>query len=217
VRVRAHSAVGKTLYALLFVAALPVGLVFWARATEAVVLLPVVRAPWVGAPIAVAGLALVVLGMLSLIVWGKGLPMNAYPPPVYVSRGVFRFLRNPIYVGFVVVCVGASMFLGSASGLWLVSPLVALALAALVFGYERDDLKRRFGEAVSPGPLLSLPSRSDETPSRWDRVSTVVFAFVPWSIVAGALYLIGVAPDAVDVYFPLEYGLPVLEWTALIY
>src|SRR5439155_18316862 len=52
--------------------------------------------------------------------------MNAYPPPRYVAQGIFRLLPHPIYTGFTMLCVGVSIAVVSASGLWLVSPIVAL-------------------------------------------------------------------------------------------
>src|SRR2546429_1610145 len=69
--------------------------------------------------------------------------MNAYPPPRYVAQGIFRLLPHPIYTGFTMLCVGVSIAVVSASGLWLVSPIVALSCAARVLGYERHDLRER--------------------------------------------------------------------------
>src|SRR5207253_7610621 len=81
--------------------------------------------------------------------------MNAYPPPRYVAQGIFRLLPHPIYTGFTMLCVGVSIAVVSASGLWLVSPIVALSCAARVLGYERHDLRERFGRAS-----MSLPAGS---------------------------------------------------------
>src|SRR5437667_11755025 len=77
--------------------------------------------------------------------------MNAYPPPRYVAQGIFRLLPHPIYTGFTMLCVGVSIAVVSASGLWLVSPIVALSCAARVLGYERHDLRERFGRASMTG------------------------------------------------------------------
>ena len=86
--------------------------------------------------------------------------MNAYPPPRYVERGVYRLLPHPIYAGFVMLCAGISIGVGSASGLWLVSPVVALASAALLLGYEKHDLAERFGRDVR----RVLPEAGDSRP-----------------------------------------------------
>jgi protein-S-isoprenylcysteine O-methyltransferase Ste14 len=215
--VASQTRIGKVLYGLLFIIVIPAGLILWASAAADVVRLPPVTGDWEGWLIAVSGLALMASGMFGLILWGKGLPMNAYPPPVYVARGAFRFIRNPIYVGFVVLCVGVSVLFTSASGLWLVSTMVAVALTALVLGYERHDLKRRFGDNAIVRPLLSIPLDRPEAPSRWDRISTFVFAFIPWTIAFEAVYRLGIPPDGIEAYFPFERGLPVIQWTELIY
>jgi hypothetical protein len=44
----------------------------------------------------------------------------------------------------------------SAAGLWVVSPVLALAAVAFLAGFERDATRRRYGAAV--GPLLRLPA-----------------------------------------------------------
>ena len=84
-----------------------------------------------------------------LALWrrGGGLPMNAFPPPRFVSGGIYALVPHPIYGGFVLACAGVAVYTGSASGLWLVTPTVALGCAALVLGYELPDLRRRFGPA----------------------------------------------------------------------
>jgi prolipoprotein diacylglyceryltransferase len=104
--------------------------------------------------------------------------MNAFPPPRYVDRGPYRLVAHPIYVGFASACVGASIATGSASGLWLVSPAVALGAAALVHGYEADDLRRRLGDAHRsvPGPFLALCPATPEAPSVRERLSALAIA-----------------------------------------
>ena len=83
-------------------------------------------------------------GAWGLWVHGGGLPMNAFPPSRLVERGVYRYLSQPIYIGFVMVCAGTSIVAGSRAGLWVVTPLVAAGCAARVWGYERHDLRKRF-------------------------------------------------------------------------
>jgi prolipoprotein diacylglyceryltransferase/protein-S-isoprenylcysteine O-methyltransferase Ste14 len=168
----------KVLYAALFVLVLPVLLVLWARATGGAVRAPACHAPRAGWAIVAGGAALIVWGWWALWRHGGGLPMNAFPPPKYVEHGPYRLVAHPIYVGFTSACVGASIATGSASGLWLVSPGVALGAAALVLGYESDDLRRRFGDArrSSPGPFFALSPATPEPPSVRDRLSALASA-----------------------------------------
>jgi protein-S-isoprenylcysteine O-methyltransferase Ste14 len=208
---------GKLLYGLLFVVLAPVLLVWWARASAATVMLPAVPYPWAGVPLIVLGVGLIAGGMSALMVFGRGLPMNPYPPPVYVARGIYRFTPHPIYVGFVLCCFGASVAFESASGFWLVSPVAALALTALVMGYERHDLIRRFGADAMHTPLVSLPPDQGLAPTRWHRVSVYLLVFLPWAAAFEAVYLLGVPRDGIVGYLLFERAWPVLEWTEAIY
>jgi len=170
---------GKLAYGLLFVALLPALLVAWARSTESVVTAPAWHAPRIGLGLAASGALLVLAGWAALWRHGGGLPMNAFPPPRYVARGVYALLAHPIYVGFVAICFGVSIATGSASGLWLVSPTAALGALTLVLGYEALDLDARFGRAREK-PWISLPPATDEAPSLSRRLSALALAIAPW-------------------------------------
>jgi len=208
---------GKVLYGAVFVVVVPVLLVGWAIATEAVVPLPIIPYTWGGAILLALGVGLMVAGVGALWVHGRGLPMSPYPPPTYVTKGVFRFIPHPIYVGFVMVCLGVAVVLESPSGLWLVTPAVALACVALVMGHEHHELRRRFGSGTVHRPLIALPAASDEKPSGWDRLSVFLLVLLPWSVAFEAVYRLGIPPDAIEAYLPFERGWPVLEWTEVIY
>ena len=135
---------GKILYGLLFLVVLPVLLYVWARATEAYVNLPAVASVPVGLALSLCGVLTMVIGMATLMLYGDGLPMNAYPPGRFVVQGIYRVLSHPIYTGFCAACVGTAIAIGSRSGLWLVSPIVMLGCVALVQGFENPDLRARF-------------------------------------------------------------------------
>jgi len=157
-------AVAKLLYGFLFVGLLPLLLVTWAAKTTDVVALPIVHSLSWGLVAAGVGLLLMAMGTTALWRLGGGLPMNAFPPPRYVSGGIYQVLSHPIYVGFASVCVGVAIAVGSASGLWLVSTTVILASAALVLGYELPDMRVRFGAAFPEQRLLPPDDGSQPTP-----------------------------------------------------
>ena len=116
-----NSALGKLLYGALFTVALPVLLVVWAIETRDLVKLPAIHSmPWGIGTIAVGSL-LVALGMASLWRVGGGLPMNAFPPPRYVSSGIYSLFSHPIYLGFSLVCIGSAIAAGSRQ--WFVAGL----------------------------------------------------------------------------------------------
>src|SRR5438045_4043078 len=171
---------GRILYGALFTVVLPALLALWAWRLEPVVALPAVHQPWIGAALLALGLALMGAGIGALWVHGGGLPMNAFPPPRLVERGIYRYLSHPIYLGFVTACAGTSVLAGSRAGLWVVTPLAAAGCAALVLGYERHDLRRRFG--ALPRPLIRLPSGGPGVPDGWERFSVYPLLFLPWLV-----------------------------------
>lgn len=206
---------GRVLYAALWCVVIPLLLVVWARATTDVVPLPTLRSQPAGAAVLAAGLLLAGAGMVALIVSGGGLPMNAYPPPRLVKDGVYGWVAHPIYVGSILCVAGLSIATGSASGLWLVTPAAALALAALVLGYERHDMRQRFG--ALPRPRLALPRAAAGEPGGWERASVYVLVLLPWLIAYEAVHALGVPRDAIDSHLPFERHWPVLQWTELVY
>jgi protein-S-isoprenylcysteine O-methyltransferase Ste14 len=206
----------RAAHGILFVLAIPLGLVFWAWRTAPVIRLPALHEPWAGAALILAGAAVMVAGWHALLVHGRGLPMNAFPPPLHVSRGVYRHLGHPIYIGFVASTAGASIAAGSASGLWLITPVVAAGCAALVLGYEQHDLDRRFGQD-RPRPILSLPPPGEGKPTTWSRASAYVLVLLPWLLVYEAAVLAGRPALAVEAYFRFERSWPVLPWTEAVY
>jgi len=195
----------------------PAGLVFWARATADVVPLAAVHSLPAGVALTALGALLLLAGGTAIVRHGRGLPMNAYPPPRHVQQGPYRWIRNPMYLGFGMLVAGVAIATGSASGLWLVAPVTALASAALVLGYERHDLRNRFGEAAVAPPLLSLP-RGDLDPPTWHhRAAVYAWVLLPWLLTYFAVQALGQPPDAFSTMLPTEREWPVWQWTELFY
>ncbi|MFZ4621963.1 MAG: prolipoprotein diacylglyceryl transferase family protein [Bacteroidota bacterium] len=209
------SRIGKILYGSIFIVLLPLLLIFWAKETAWFITLPVNFPLELAFVLLFAGSFLMMSGMTSLVLLGHGMPMNAYPPPLFVRDAVYRYLSHPIYIGFCLICFGFSVITGSSSGAWLVTPAVMLGCAALVYGFEKQDLAERFG--ILPKPLISLPANEERLPTPWERASVILLVFIPWFIAYELVLVIGTAADSVDSYFPFEYSLPVIEWTEILY
>ncbi|MFO0827124.1 MAG: prolipoprotein diacylglyceryl transferase family protein [Phycisphaerales bacterium] len=207
--------IGRALYAIVFVVALPIALAAWARRLDELVQLPLPASAPLGVALATIGVGLTLVSMLALWRHGDGLPMNAYPPRRLVRVGPYAILAHPIYIGFVVACAGASIAYGSPAGFWIVTPAAALGCAALVLGFERDDLRRRFGPAPFR-PLIALPRDGSGRPSSRDVVGVWLALFLPWCV---GYELLGHLPvhDAHDVMAGRESQWPVWPITAVLY
>ncbi|MCX6143195.1 MAG: prolipoprotein diacylglyceryl transferase [Ignavibacteriales bacterium] len=207
---------GKVLYGFLFVVVLPAFLIAWAAFGDQNVPLPIIGSPEVGLMAALIGAIMMAGGVIALRVYGDGLPMSPFPPKNFVAKGIYRYVAHPIYVGFSILCIGASIAAESASGLWLVSPVVILGCVALVQGFEKHNLARRFGSAF-PKPLIRIPSNESGAPGIWDRLSVCFLVLFPWLILYEAVKVLGVPKDGVSVFLPFEKSLPVWEWTEAVY
>jgi prolipoprotein diacylglyceryltransferase/protein-S-isoprenylcysteine O-methyltransferase Ste14 len=215
--VKPIAALPRLLYGALFVIVVPAGLALWAGAAAPAVSLRRVQSVPAGVSLAAAGLILMALGARELIVQGRGLPMNAFPPARLVQSGVFRWIRNPMYIGFGLACAGLSIATGSTSGLWVVTPAASLAAAALVYGFERQDLARRFGSDALRPPLLSLPRGGDTPPTHSMRAAVGAWVLLPWLLTYYAVQALGPAPDAFHTTLAFERRWPVWQWTEALY
>lgn len=203
----------KVLYGLLFVAVVPLALVLWAHGAGDLVHLRNVQSVGWGAALAFFGVIVMASGMLALWRYGGGLPMNAFPPPRFVQKGAYSLVPHPIYGGFAIACAGVAILSGSASGLWLVTPMVVLGSTALVLGYELPDLRERFG-AREASPWL--PCDRPQAPSLLERMRVYLVVLLPWLVLYELIWRLG-NPAGGATYMAFERRLPVLEWTEPVY
>ena len=79
---------------------------------------------------------------------GKGTPAPIDPPKRLVARGLYRFVRNPMYVGVLIALLGEAWFFSSWA-LVLYAAIVITWQHLFVVFYEEPALKRKFGESYS--------------------------------------------------------------------
>ncbi|MEN9498807.1 MAG: hypothetical protein RIS83_626 [Pseudomonadota bacterium] len=91
------------------------------------------------------GIALIGWALLALVQAGND-PRPDRPDAALVTTGPFRFSRNPIYLGFLVVVLGFALRWGDLAG-WLALLACHLALDRLVVAKEEAYLSKRFGAA----------------------------------------------------------------------
>jgi protein-S-isoprenylcysteine O-methyltransferase Ste14 len=97
-----------------------------------------------------AGGLLICAGLIPLVqsfvefTKAGGTPVPVASPPRLVVSGFYRYVRNPIYVGFLAVLAGEVLLFGS-PGLLKYTAITWCIGAAAVRFYEEPTLARRFG------------------------------------------------------------------------
>ncbi|MDT5322922.1 MAG: hypothetical protein QOF25_74 [Mycobacterium sp.] len=76
---------------------------------------------------------------------GLGTPAPIAPTEHLVVGGLYRYVRNPMYLAVVATIVGQAFALGRFGLLWYAAG-VFVVIALFVHGYEEPTLSRRFGE-----------------------------------------------------------------------
>jgi protein-S-isoprenylcysteine O-methyltransferase Ste14 len=99
----------------------------------------------VGAVLIVAGAAVLIHTFVRFVVEGAGTPAPVAPTERLVVGGLYRYVRNPMYVAVVGTIVGQALVLGQ-STLLTYAMIVAVFFAAFVRWFEEPFLRRRFGE-----------------------------------------------------------------------
>ena len=97
-----------------------------------------------GGILLVAGLIALVQAFVRFVVEGFGTPAPVAAPERLVVGGVYRYVRNPMYVAVLAAIVGQALLLGWL-GLLLYAGAAWLVAAAFVRWYEEPALTRRFG------------------------------------------------------------------------
>jgi protein-S-isoprenylcysteine O-methyltransferase Ste14 len=97
-----------------------------------------------GGILLVAGLIALVQAFVRFVVEGFGTPAPVAAPERLVVGGVYRYVRNPMYVAVLAAIVGQALLLGWL-GLLLYAGAAWLVAAAFVRWYEEPTLTRRFG------------------------------------------------------------------------
>jgi protein-S-isoprenylcysteine O-methyltransferase Ste14 len=102
-------------------------------------------------PVRVFGFLLIVTGVSVLVesfarfaLEGLGTPAIVFPPRRLVVKGLYRHVRNPMYLAVVAIIVGEAMILGNLNVLKYAA-LVWLFCHLFVLAYEEPTLRKTFG------------------------------------------------------------------------
>ena len=127
-------------------------------------------------PMIVVGAVLIVSGMV-LGVWtiylfktiGQGTPNPTLPPKNFVVSGPYRFSRNPMALGGLLLLLGESAIYYSPS-LFGLSVVYGVAINLEIIFVEEPALKVRFGEPYLD--YLARVPRFFPNPWKWYRLDT---------------------------------------------
>lgn len=97
-----------------------------------------------GAALFTGTLGLVLYCSRLFAVFGKGTPVPVDPPKELVVAGVYRFSRNPMYVGQVSILLSYFLYFGHLA-LLVYALTWAVFVHAFVVWIEEPQLRRRFG------------------------------------------------------------------------
>jgi protein-S-isoprenylcysteine O-methyltransferase Ste14 len=97
-----------------------------------------------GGGLIAAGVAALVHAFARFAIEGIGTPAPVAPPEHLVVGGLYRHLRNPMYVAVAATIIGQAALLGRPA-LLLYALLFMVAVATFVRVYEEPVLTERFG------------------------------------------------------------------------
>ena len=92
-----------------------------------------------------AGTLVLLSAFVRFVTEGFGTPAPIAPTQRLVVGGLYRYVRNPMYLAVLAIIVGQAIVLWRPILLGYAA-LVALAFLAFVRGYEEPTLHRRFGD-----------------------------------------------------------------------
>ncbi len=97
-----------------------------------------------GISLSALGGSIMLLAVIELGKYGRGLPASPVPPATLVKEGLYGLSRHPIYFGASLSFLGGSMILHSFGSTFLGWPLFTLFFAAYAQRVEEPVLEKRF-------------------------------------------------------------------------
>jgi protein-S-isoprenylcysteine O-methyltransferase Ste14 len=101
---------------------------------------------FVGWPVLCLGAVVYLWCAWNFAVTGRGTPAPVDPPKTLVVRGLYRHVRNPMYLGVSSILVGEAFVFRSRALLEYAAAIFGLFFMFVVF-YEEPALQRKFGAA----------------------------------------------------------------------
>lgn len=97
-----------------------------------------------GASMILVGAAMLVHAFTRFVVEGLGTPAPLAPTARLVVGGLYRYVRNPMYLAVLLAIIGQGILLGQSS-LFIYAAAVGVAFVSFVRAYEEPTLTSQFG------------------------------------------------------------------------
>lgn len=120
-------------------------------------------ATWLGWPALLAGSVMLLRTILDFFQIGEGTLAPWDAPTVLVHQRLYRWTRNPMYLGVLAVILGQGI-LGQSGGVLLYFVGIAVLFQLRVIFFEEPALLRQFGASYS-AYLASVPRWIPRRPS----------------------------------------------------
>ena len=98
----------------------------------------------VGSALVGSGLAVLVTAFVRFVSEGRGTPAPVAPTAHLVVGGMYRYVRNPMYVAVIAIVLGQVLIFWSL-GLLLYAAVLWSMMAAFVRWYEEPVLQAQYG------------------------------------------------------------------------
>ena len=99
----------------------------------------------VGSVALIAGVVVLLHAFVRFVTEGVGTPAPVAPTRHLVVGGLYRYVRNPMYIAVALTIVGQAMVLGRPA-LVLYALVFGVAVGSFVHFYEEPTLTREYGE-----------------------------------------------------------------------
>ncbi|MCX5716202.1 MAG: isoprenylcysteine carboxylmethyltransferase family protein [Candidatus Omnitrophica bacterium] len=145
-----HSVVIRTLAtifgAAIFIIGIPLFILWAGGLFNTGLMLPVLPARIIAAACFIAGIPCMLSAILWQLIYGKGTPVPVVPTKHFLQKGPYRYVRNPMMLGFFLYILGWA-FLGDHPAAFAAVGLIIGLLTMEIKFLEEPELERRFGNA----------------------------------------------------------------------
>ncbi len=114
-----------------------------------------------GVVLLIGGTVVLIAAFMRFVTEGAGTPAPVAPPEHLVVGGLYRYVRNPMYLAVEATIVGQALLLWQPA-LLLYAAAVWATMALFVRTYEEPALRRKFG--------AQYEAYRDAVPAWWPRL-----------------------------------------------